>query len=657
MVLFFIKNYLLVIILIFVFYILGNLLFRIIKIHFNTIFTQIFFSVFAGLIIAVCTVSIVKTTLNTINIFFIILFFLFLYEIRIIQKKSQLIIISDEKKTFWGVFLILFFTTLLIFTWNFFISAKEFNIPDHIFYGKISSYIYLTGQENLNYVLNIYDSKYHGATPYHYFELWLNSILNLFRLELSLTNIILGTPSILISLFVFGSLSLTEHYKIKSSVGFILAISSIFVSGFILPFFEKWPFINDFIYVSSSLPIHNLSKFSVSYLFLIGFIILWIKGFKNLGLIFILGLSLACFAALPGIIIGYFIFFIFNLFTKWIDLSASKRVFVYYIFLTLGILLFYYFNKTNNVIESTTTKGILNIFTNLLELSNLKTRVNILAGSFIKLGILYLPMVALFFILIKLKLLNFEKEITIVISVFILGGLLAWTISYREPNAVQALYMLLKGFNIISFLLIVLLFKINKEVKLNAIPILLCAYIAVYLFIFNQQVFLKIENLNGASINDSVKNNYLQQISTYLQKNDKACGAYIKSVSDYNDFYSKAQYFSILGGYLSRFNNYSTTISISDFDIPIDSTNLLTIERDLTLVKAGFFYQFVLEQKSKNKFLSIEHSQLDFIKKFKFKFLIVSPTAQVPALLKKYSKTLCTDASGERFIILNINDR
>lgn len=49
---------------------------------------------------------------------------------------------------------------------------------DNDYYGQLSDFMKLTGQENRYLSLNLWDERAHGITPYHYFELWMTAILS-----------------------------------------------------------------------------------------------------------------------------------------------------------------------------------------------------------------------------------------------------------------------------------------------------------------------------------------------------------------------------------------------------------------------------------------------------------------------------------------------
>ena len=106
----------------------------------------------------------------------------------------------------------------------------------------------------------------------------------------------------------------------------------------------------------------------------------------------------------------------------------------------------------------------------------------------------------------------------------------------------------------------------------------------------------------------------------------------------------------VLGYYLQYMRDGYTTISMSDFEIPINKGNERNNIKD---IQSGAFYQFVARQKKDGSFLSLAQSQFDFVRDHQINFVILSANAELPSIFEPEIEQVIEDSvSGERFLLL-----
>ena len=164
----------------------------------SKIYSTLFLSQFTGTLCIVILFSMIKTSLQTINVFLIAYpIVLLLIHIKTIKLDLNLFN-SYNSNIILRKLMILFLVTSLIFgiqvllNYN---SSLQFVFPhsDNWAYAKLSSIIGYSGTENWWHIGKIFTNFFISPTPYHYFELWLtNFYVNIW-----------GTPSIITFLILY----------------------------------------------------------------------------------------------------------------------------------------------------------------------------------------------------------------------------------------------------------------------------------------------------------------------------------------------------------------------------------------------------------------------------------------------------------------------
>lgn len=174
------------------------------NIEFSQRYKRIYLNGFLGLFTILTAFSLYSTDLKSINLVAVPLFaYLFL------KNKSRFKMENFR--------LVEFLHSLYVFPIVFALYAC-FEYPDSIendvrFYAKITYSLSHLGQENLYHFYNNYEAKFNGAMPYHYFELWLASILNFSTGTKSIIALRYFAYPFLISFFLYGLSSVFNNRK------------------------------------------------------------------------------------------------------------------------------------------------------------------------------------------------------------------------------------------------------------------------------------------------------------------------------------------------------------------------------------------------------------------------------------------------------------
>ncbi len=187
----------------------------------NSEVKNIFLNTFFALLFCVSIYAIIISKGITINLFLLgVLIYLSINN----RKEKQQFVKPD---------LALLLKLSLIFPFIIFITGY-YVFPDNIendirFYSKISHSLGKFGQENAHHFYNSQGKEFSGTYPYHYTELWLNSI---FATILGVTNVIALkyiTYPFLISLVFIGFVSFSKNSVVGFLAAFAISIFPLFI--------------------------------------------------------------------------------------------------------------------------------------------------------------------------------------------------------------------------------------------------------------------------------------------------------------------------------------------------------------------------------------------------------------------------------------------
>ena len=629
-------------------FLIGFGVLRLIRFQYNSnyFYAQLFATFLTGLIFGVFCLSLFKTTGQTIQIVFLpIICFLF-YEYRYHLSSTKIKDILHIQPSFLNIFFNIIIGSILILGWNYAFTLNEVTVSDHVFYSRISSYIYLSGQENEYHIANALGEEFWGTSPYHYFELWLNAGITALFGGLSIINFLLYASSLLVFTVYLGFLAIWERFGKLDWVGLICCNLGLYLGGFIFGYIFNIDFLIGYEFVSYPFMLYNTVKFSVFYIFATASILCFLYNYKMSGFLLLLILPVVSFAALPTIFGTIGLFILINCIRPYfISRNESLRLFLYTTLVFLSIIVFYALTKgTLLARDATQVNDLLGLFGDLMNTTYLRTRINIILGSLIRLGILFFPFIILLGLFIKKYQEGFNlKWIIFIFLSMNLIGLITWALLYQAVNSAQLFYLVLKGTNVLIFLLLVYFFTQFKQ------PV----YRFIFILIFMANTFMNIYYKIKHQSSPFHPNEFQEEIAKEVDSLNPI-GIFIQHPSEFNGIFQKYTSFKAYDRFLVLVNNQSIAVSLSDAEISVSQEDMLIAQQEKKALNLSFFLAFIKLQKQRKQFVSIDQSQVDFIQKHKVQYAFVSAKADLSPLIKKMiKKEIKNKNSGQRFLILD----
>lgn len=644
----FIKYYLLFLFSLTLFFSIGEMLFRLLKIQCLPYYTALFGKFLLGLTTFVIIVAICATKGRTILLGLLIPA-LGLYLSHRKNVSNTLIatsnsIIEDNCKLphfYLCSLLEIFLISLFIFSVKFYFIYSSYGIPitphpDLVFNAKNSYYLLTYGIETIN--LEYIFPKDNNNYPYHYYELWLNAGITFLYKSTSLWNLVLITfPIINLTIWV-GLCAIYDSFTPISLTGKVTSALFLLFTGFFLNDFHYLDFLSALGVFARNL--FNYPKLGSIYLFLILSILFFTRQKHEKGLYCLLVLPLLFISTAPSILLAVFIYSFIQYFLS----IKKKKKFISTALASLTIVsfiaLFYYIFGSKGVHLNEATK----IDTSLFDTVIVKTAINIFVGTSLQIFILYAPIVIplFFFFKVNWKVSLIKYNSLWLIPIIYTLSLLSWACLNFMLDAVQLFSNItISLLNISCFIAVV---AVNKYLH------------GIQKAIFTSFIFIMIATSCIYTFKDL--NNHLLNSPTYIKtiyqkvKGLNPIGIYIQDKAAYNSVFAKNSNFAALGLYLSSFGSAYHTISLSVFDIPL-SANERYYNSEREMVESTTFYKYVQRQKEKSQFNNITQSQIDFIDEYNIDYLIVANSVNLhPLIQEKVKEQIVDPVTKERFLLL-----
>ncbi|MFA5089615.1 MAG: hypothetical protein WC510_01120 [Candidatus Omnitrophota bacterium] len=547
-------------------------------------------------------------------------------------------------------YLLALFAGVIIYTLYFYSIAPVCGFPviadsNIIFYSRISSFLRNTGIETK--IIDYFNIANARVSPYHYFEIWLNSGLNSLFKNLSFLNFVLVVfPAGCFVVFLGICALIEQSYKL-SVLNIILAFFLLFLKGVYLGAYS-----NIYLLKESScfaFNLFNLSKLFPVYLVMILATIFFMRRYFFISTLVVLFLPIFTISAAPAILTGLFLVYIFLVIFKH---YVKKNVFYAVAFVIFTGLFIYLFYRTLGV--SNTHSAVLKDFFSSINHRSfremwvyLKTFFNICIKTPLQILVLYFPFLVLI-ISYKNSIIHRRSSILAVYLLFLLTSLLSWAALNPMPDSVQLFYNI--GSVIINLGISILLIDLvnSREVKNKYFSI----FFIIFLLSFNTSSTLtKIRLVKGWK-NHQYNIDFLTQVKKEFPGLNPI-GGYLKHGNDYNTIFDKGPDSATLGQYLCLFSSDYDIVSLSVFEAPISDEFTSKKFEELMFLNSAF-YQFVQNKIETNNFTSIDGCKFDFVKEKGIDFLITSRNAVLPENLSKLVQRKIIDSiSGETFNILN----
>ncbi|TAG07169.1 MAG: hypothetical protein EAZ44_00855 [Cytophagia bacterium] len=594
-----------------------------------------YFFIFSNILIGIITFSVVfaviKTNFRTILLGSSILIIPFLlYKKKIIHKSS----LKDNKKIIFMAceLLIVIILTYIIKVIPFFTFKDYIILPnaDYIFYAKMCEYVTQFGIENYS-LEYIYPQNY--LTPYHYIEIWAAASISYFLSGSYLFNLSIVTFGIFNVLIYYGFMSIVSTWTKPTVFVKIFIFFLLFFSCLDFSFFQYIPLLKNISSLSTT--IWSIPKIAIVYVFILLAFYHFVHKDKNKGVLSLLFLCFFYTPVAPAIVSGIFLWVCIDFFVY----KENKKIIIDNLFfitistLFIGIFYFLFIEKNDKTLS-----------THSITFQYLKTGFNIIVGTNIQLFVIYFPILVLIFFYSKvLKKHILKNSFLLVFLSIYLCGLLSWAVMQTNLNASQLFYNISTPiFHILSVIIISysIFVPLTKKIK-----ILTFVFSTVFIFMGINQLFVDKRNQNfGYSFIQNIKNefkNINNKIGVCFHQEDIYSSPYTTSNT------------SALGCYLSLFKRNTHTVDVTVFSIDKHKKNSFFYATYKKNLENSTFYKYVKLQKEKKIFQSIEQSQIDFIKKYKIEYIVISKEAKVSTKIKSLIKEeFKDDKSGEIFLLL-----
>jgi hypothetical protein len=608
---------------------------------------------FVGYLLVLIVYAAVCTGGVTVNLVFVPMLALAFWEVR--KNRAKIAPVVRPARSVVGSALV---ALVLLFVWNWWTLytdphdvMADYGYADYVLYSRISHMIGYTGYENGFNFLNTYDATYHGAEPYHYFDLWGGSaVATIFSLNHYLTLKLVVYP--LFFWFVFLGYGALVHQHDTPWRSFFVLIPLLFVSGVYLHFYRYHPFLQSLASLQFNLLTPTINKLSYFYVFLLSALLLYRHGQMNLALLCLCSLPVANVVSFPVwcaaggvVVVAYF--------RKAVPACTFWRQVLCIVVPVCGVSIFYAIFKQNELgLGGAEIAAPAKLLTQAANGFQWRTRFNIVVGSVLHLVILYAPIALPLLIFIVVNKIRPPRHYFLpaaVVVLCILGGIGVWALLYQELNSFQV-------FSNISIVWLNILVAIGVIYVYNRLSSLAVKYSAVGLTLVMALLLAQgVQAFSRLHAPDVHSSEYLGAVQRAVERYRLQAGVSIKDAGALQDIFSKYNAAYPMGNYLVVMRDGLSVVNIGDFNTPIDSSSVLNQYRSVKAIQNGLFYKQVM-QAHKNKVPSgdfIEREQVAFIRRHRMQFVILSANATLPvALATEVMREITDSKSGERFVIL-----
>lgn len=633
----------------------------------NERFFITFLSLVIGQMVLATAVAVYATQFKTILLGFLIIIGLLLYYFKKpIDKVSfgwtgmfppALLVLCCA-----GVVLCLLATASLFSGTNF---MFFFPWRDPIFYSVVSNQIFNTGIENFDIATTLGGFNSTGPAPYHYFELWLNAAISELFGGLYFHNYMFVTAVVMRVAVMAGFLAIWEFiFKRVNWVGILVCFFFLYLEGITFDFYkqvERFPNM-DLLQINT-----NGIKFLPGYIFFLGFAVSFLRKEWLLGILLLLGFPIAHIVSAPGVFGALGVLGVIAWFLDYKQKKFNKSLYTRFLigfFLVAGYIVIFYL-LTGSKEQGSRNQNVFLLLSNL-DVNVLRTSFNAFVGNGIRIVIILFPF------LLGLVLINLYGRINLVwnslknssvgfiglfvASAFFIGALISG-ILFENIESHQLIQILSPFINVLLGILLMLTIKAGLQVQHSARRFAVFAGIFLLMLFSTKPVSVFYPFVGQGKVSnfpyDHYSDAYLLRIKRIIETNRfNSVGGCILGPKDLDYFYAYSPNYFTLGIYLPFVVNDFFVLSMSEYYSPTPKDPLMA-KRAKDLTSAGAFYKFVSLQQQTGRYESIEKSQIDFIRKHNFDFVIVSPNAPENQLLNRMVKYEVKDKNtGERFVIL-----
>lgn len=518
---------------------------------------------------------------------------------------------------------------------------EHYPTNDYFFYASVSQSLALGCDENIYLAGNfLLPEIYHGNSPYHYTEIWLNvCYAKIFRTS-HLSTLQFITLPILTFSVVLGTLALIEYYATIHIKHFFLSFAVLMVAGISLSFYKDITFLHYSDIFSLNLVTNFGDKLAYVYLLTISSLVLWRNSLKQESLFVLMLLPIMSIACLPGTI-GGIIFLLFN--TK--ETKEKINLLVSVCFLILSFLFFYHILGSGH--GQVDDVNLMEFWGQLVQspFKNIRTQFNILGGGILQLVVVYLPWL---FIVLRLWKYDQKRELIIFWSGSILACLFTWAIFFQLIDAIQ--FLTACGVVMTNCLIIYLVIEVTfciriksfKQRIINSIGIILPFALSA----LNPNLLYHFDKP------DTYSPKYKNEINKVIQSDAHEHVLIAHYNTSFHDVFSMLTNSASACHFVYNSNKYISFISLNDFDLPLDlyKKDQVSLKRIESIQTGGLLYNYWKKKDGITK----NDAQVNLLLEYNVNYLTVIDNSKLPSKIDSIFKLLCRDSlSGEQFYIRN----
>lgn len=609
-------------------YSIGHILTSIVRFPDRTVFLKEFTKVCTGLFAIITGYSILMTRGITINLGVLLLFiltFFWLKKNNYLRSTSQIRESLRLRPVLPYVFLQLLFLCIAFFI--LYIKVKHpltgelyKAYSDFYCYSRNIQFLNQTGIES--YYLDTYNGLAVPRALYHFGELWYTSFYSALLGKTAFLTFYFQLFPHTLTFYFLGACALIETFiQPRNNRMYLLAFAVLFICGvsFYIP--RTTIFTAGDWYDAGLL---YQPKYLFSCILSFYFLIL-IKREKVFPLLVVaMAVVLVNTVVAPAVLMTAGLCLLLLFVSKKISFRELTAYCVLIASVLLYIGIYTLFIHALNEKNGSVVKGVLQSGGSFDFAGYLKTAFNCFAGAAIK-SILSMAGFLLPFFLFVYKKRKQEANIDAVllaVFVFHIASITSYAIFYNRVDAVQLWTNIYIPFSAVVCLLLLAFIFESGNVGLKIYGALL---VAAALF---QSRIIK----TGAPIDAGF-------LAAVERQYDGSTLVFFKEKADFSSIYSKNINLYAPAPYLlTNFGKYNP-VCLSVFEIPRSDDPILHATED-EIIRNSVFFRFVRQQKQQNRFVSVQQSQIDFLKKYEVKFAVVYPNAHLPGYLQPLVKSV-----------------
>ncbi|MGY2133429.1 hypothetical protein ACW9KT_14460 [Hymenobacter sp. HD11105] len=625
---------------------IGLSLFKLLSVQPLESFLFLFLVLVTGISIIISIYALLCTNGSTIHALMIPLILALLYGIKREAMFSKKLSVTYINKILTKEFALLLVVSLIVFLVQYLL-LFDFNsnylqtpFQDYVYYSRLTLSLNHLGVETNG--LEVIYPQFVTEQPYHYMELWLNSLLVSITEMPSVWVYFISSSAVFITVTCAGFMAIFAHFKIKYNWIFIFGFLFLFITGMRWIFLQKFLFVQNGALLSSLILCLN-PKLTPIYIFLlVSALLLLNKYYFSAGSALAI-LPLVYISTAP--VAGFALFSITTYLFISKKIHLTKAVYMLLPMVATGLYIIAFYTLQPEPYQFPNTGRNFALQSIVPQLNEVKTLINITLGVFVNYSIYFG-----IYVLLLLAVLIFQRR---KLQVTVPGVIWIWL----GASLLMAAGMRAFGTHYLDS------FQFFSNTMVPLTPVVLAVFFAyalqqaskrVYTIVIIALFLLIVVNFSAVGTgNTRYSPAFMRQVEKVVPTIGSR-GCYILADEDYENAYMLSPDSYTTGNYISNFKNDYALISLSALD-PDSLTTDPRFQRDSAqaeqIVRKSTLYRFAKFQAMNN--LSLDSTKYKFVANNNIGFICVSQRAKLPLILQSFVDTCYRDAlSGEQLYVL-----